>query len=175
MMTYRWMTKDDVVELGALTQRIWNAHYITIISQVQINFMLAKNYAPEQLTRQLDEGQKFLLSTENDRIKGFLSVGALGKVDDPILRGSNVVESDYFLHKFYLAPEIQGQGVGKALLNELLGRMLEISRLRLQVARKNVNSWNFYLKQGFAIECESDFDIGGGFMMCDYVMEKKVA
>jgi diamine N-acetyltransferase len=174
--TYRWMTNADVGELGALARRIWNAHYPgKIITQAQTDFMVVKSYSPEALTQQLADGQKFLLAIQQQKIIGFLSVHHLTHIKEPILRGANVSDSDYYLHKFYIAQEVQGQGIGKSLLNELVVRIPEIKRLRLQVARKNVDSWNFYLKQGFAIEQEADFDIGDGFIMADYVMEKLVA
>lgn len=46
--------------------------------------------------------------------------------------------------------------------------------LQLQVNRYNVNAKAFYEKLGFAVIQEADFDIGNGFFMNDYVMEKKL-
>ena len=43
--------------------------------------------------------------------------------------------------------------------------------LELQVHRQN-KARNFYEKLGFVIIKEKDFDIGNGFFMNDYVMEK---
>lgn len=175
MPDFRWMEPQDVPALGALAGRIWNAHYTRIITQAQIDFMLPRSYSPEALQRQLESGQRFLLAEREGALIGFLSFGSLSKIDNPILRGSEAGEGDCFLHKFYLAPECQGQGIGKAMLAELLRRVPEIAKLRLQVHRRNVGSWNFYLKQGFVIICEADFDIGEGFQMNDYVMEKAVS
>ncbi len=174
MTDFRWMTEADVTELGALARRIWNAHYIHLISQSQIDYMLEKGYSPESLTRQLASGHQFLLALVNEAMVGFVSVGPLRDIGNPILRGDNADAHSYFLHKFYIAEEHRGTGMGKALLAELLHRLPNLRKLRLQVARKNVNSWNFYLTQGFTIEQEADFDIGNGFVMADYVMEKIV-
>jgi ribosomal protein S18 acetylase RimI-like enzyme len=174
MKSYRWMTEADVDALGALARRIWNAHYIHFISQSQIDYMLEKSYSPESLTRQLASGHQFLLALVNEAMVGFVSVGSLRDIENLILRGDNADTQSYFLHKFYIAEEHRGTGMGKALLAELLSRQPNIRRLRLQVARKNVNSWNFYLTQGFTIEQEADFDIGNGFVMADYVMQKIV-
>ena len=174
-ITYRFMTEADLEAVGALAHRIWHAHYPSIITVAQIDYMLAKSYTPESLARQLREGQRFLLAFAGNSLLGFLSVGALEKITDPILRGEKVQLGDYFLHKFYIAPEAQGSGLGTSLLDAMLRQMPEIRRLRLQVARANVNSWNFYLKRGFTIEAEADFPIGDGYVMKDYVMEKRIA
>lgn len=172
-MHCRWMNEDDIPELSALAQRIWYAHYPdNIITRAQTEYMLEKSYSTESIRAQLNAGHQFLLALGAGKIIGFLSVGPLSDVKDPILRGTTVMQHDRFLHKFYAAPEQQGKGLGKALLQELLIRLPNMKRLRLQVARKNTNSWNFYLKRGFTIEREADFDIGNGFVMADYVMEK---
>ena len=45
--------------------------------------------------------------------------------------------------------------------------------LQLQVNRDNAAK-SFYEKLGFVILKEADFDIGNGYFMRDYVMEKKL-
>jgi len=47
------------------------------------------------------------------------------------------------------------------------------SSLQLNVNRNN-NAKVFYEKIGFAVIKEEDIDIGNGYLMNDYVMEKKV-
>jgi ribosomal protein S18 acetylase RimI-like enzyme len=42
----------------------------------------------------------------------------------------------------------------------------------LQVNKRNVDAIAFYRKAGFTVREESIFDIGNGFVMDDYVMEK---
>lgn len=171
-LSFRWMNTQDIPQVSALAQRIWNAHYPGIISQQQIDYMLNKNYSAESLTNQLGANHQFMLALQNHIIIGFLSVAPLSTVTDPVLRGNSPFETDYFLQKFYVAPEAQGAGIGKQLLGHVINSIPHITRLRLQVARKNTASWNFYLRQGFTIEQEADFAIGNGFYMEDYVMEK---
>lgn len=45
--------------------------------------------------------------------------------------------------------------------------------LQLQVNRRN-NAKYFYEKNGFSVIKEFDFDIGNGYVMDDYVMEKQL-
>lgn len=193
-VTFRWMEPKDVSALGLLAGRIWNAHYRSIIAQAQIDFMLPRSYSAEALAAQMQSGQRFLLAEIGDEMIGFLSVSELRTISNEILRGKDVeylseqgearsvgfgegspTNEYFFLHKFYIAPECQGKGLGKKMFTELLRLMPEIKRIRLQVHRRNVNSWNFYLKQGFVIEQEADFEIGEGFQMNDYVMELVVS
>lgn len=172
--SYRWMTDTDVPAVEALARRIWHVHYPSIITVEQIEFMLAKSYAPDSLRQQMADGQRFLLALQDEAIVGFVSVGPLASITDTILRGSEVDNHSYFLHKFYIAPEMHRQGVGGGMFGELLRQIPHITRLRLQVARANVNSWKFYQKHGFVIEREADFAIGDGYAMLDYVMEKRI-
>jgi ribosomal protein S18 acetylase RimI-like enzyme len=44
--------------------------------------------------------------------------------------------------------------------------------LVLQVNKRNDIAVAFYRKAGFSVREEAVFDIGGGFVMDDYVMEK---
>ncbi len=168
------MTAADAPAVGALARRIWNAHYPSIVSQAQIDYMLDDRYAEPSLRAQMAEGQQFLLAQDGQEIIGFLSVGPLNHITEPLLRGQDPTgDADWFLHKFYIAPAYHGKGVGTAMLNDLHSRMPGLRRLRLQVNRRNENSWQFYLKRGFRIVAEADFNIGSGFKMEDYVMEKQ--
>ena len=45
--------------------------------------------------------------------------------------------------------------------------------LQLNVNRQN-NAKEFYEKMGFAVIGEEDIDIGSGYYMNDYIMEKKL-
>jgi ribosomal protein S18 acetylase RimI-like enzyme len=47
-------------------------------------------------------------------------------------------------------------------------------RLWLQVNKKNAAAIRFYQSAGFEVIREAAFDIGGGFVMDDYVIEKRV-
>lgn len=172
---YRWMKESDVAVVGNLARRIWNAHYPSIISQAQIDFMVDDRYSPESLQEQLAHGQRFLLAEQEGEILGFLSFSSLRHILNTTLRGDDYGEGSFFLHKFYLAPECHGKGLGSDMLKNLIHKMPEIRLLRLQVNRNNSQAWKFYQKHGFEIVAEEDFDIGEGFLMEDFVMERRYA
>lgn len=58
------------------------------------------------------------------------------------------------------------------MLAALYAELGDVARLRLQVNRTNETALRFYRAKGFRVMLEADFDIGGGFLMQDYVMEK---
>ncbi len=70
---------------------------------------------------------------------------------------------------------MQGKGVGKLLLQEVTDRAQQLGQdtLLLNVNRFNV-AIDFYKRQGFYVIAEEDIDIGNGYFMNDYLMEKKL-
>lgn len=107
---YRWMEAGDAAALSALAHRIWHAHYPGIISAGQIAYMLEKSYTPEELIRQHEAGNRFLLAEMDGVMAGFASIGPLAAVANPLIRGDGIMEGAYFLHKFYLIPGFRDKG-----------------------------------------------------------------
>jgi len=140
-----------------LANNIWREHYPGIISKEQIDYMLQSRYAVQYLKNLMQQGEKFFLCIEDDLPIGFYSYTQRS--------------TDYFLNKFYLSKSKHRGGVGTIMFNHLLTQIeADNVPLRLQVNRKNLKAINFYFKQGFVIEEVKDFDIGGGYLMEDFVM-----
>jgi len=157
--TFRLATEVDIPVLGELARKIWCKWYPAIISQTQIDYMLQRMYSPESLQKQLiQEHHQFSLVFAGKDLIGYASV-------------STTDEKCYFLHKFYVDTESHQKGVGTALLTHLEGlHTPEI--LELTVNRRNYIAINFYFKNGFTIARVADFDIGDGYEMNDFVMQK---
>ena len=79
---------------------------------------------------------------------------------------------DYFIHKFYINQHISNTGIGTNCLNYLI-EITKPKSLILTVNRSNFKSINFYFKNHFKIDRVEDFDIGNGYVMNDFVMERK--
>ena len=79
------------------------------------------------------------------------------------------------IHKIYLLPETQGQGIGKQVINYIAEIALKNNN---HVLTLNVNRHNpaikFYERIGFKIVMEEDIDIGSNYFMNDYVMDKSL-
>lgn len=68
-------------------------------------------------------------------------------------------EGGRWLENFYLAPGRQGQGMGSAVLRELLGRAdADGAPVRLQVLRGS-GAQRLYERHGFTVETEDPVDI----------------
>jgi diamine N-acetyltransferase len=148
---------DELAAIAAMAKRIWNVHYLPIIGQVQVDYMLELMYSESALQHQVREGQVFYIGSLHGRDVGYISV-------------SLKEQSVYFLHKFYIETDVQGKGLGKLFFEELLKIYADLNTFYLTVNRKNFKSINFYFKLGFVIEEVKDFDIGSGFLMEDFVM-----
>ncbi len=147
-----------------LANQIWPIAYSDIITKAQIDYMLNLIYNKSTLQTQMQNGQRFYVLFDALKPIGYLSI-----------------EHDYKkslitkIHKVYLLTEYQGKGLGKFLLN----KVEEISKINNQdYMILNVNKNNkarfFYESQGFKIVKEEIIDIGNGYVMDDYVMEKKI-
>jgi GNAT superfamily N-acetyltransferase len=153
-------TTQDVPLIQELTNQIWPATYLSILTQEQIDYMIAEMYSTEELTRQLHAGITFLLLWDGDHAIGFAAydIAAAGLCK---------------LHKIYLHPAYQGKGAGKFLINTVINNVTEAGGQLLEL---NVNRYNkaryFYEKVGFEICEEKDINIGNGYWMNDFVMRK---
>ena len=149
---------EHVAEIARLAAIVWRAHYPGIISGEQINYMLARMYDLDVLRDEIANGVTYLRALEGDELLGFAAYGPSGK--------------EIKLHKLYVHPERQRCGIGGALL-EQVERGCKGRTLMLTVNKQNHKAVAAYKKHGFVIRNSVVVDIGGGFVMDDYVMEKR--
>lgn len=153
-------TKEDITTIQDLAKKSWEFTYSDILGHDQIDYMLDLMYSNEKLTEHFENHnyQYYIIRLENP-------VGFVG------------VEFDYEinttkLHRIYFIQEAQGKGLGKKTIEFIKQKALEVrnSRLILTV-NKNNPAKDFYHSQGFHIYDEGIFDVGGGYVMDDYLME----
>jgi len=157
------LTAADFGTLARLAEVIWRAHYTRIISSAQIDYMLAGRYTPKKLRLYLNADDRWLMLLRiDDRAVGYCSYAL---ADDP---------GEMKLEQLYLLPELHGHGLGKLMLRhvEEQARVRGRRTLLLQTNKRNDMAIAFYRKAGFTVREEAVFDIGGGFVVDDYVMEK---
>ena len=155
------MTRQEVDTVGALARSVWQVTYPPLISQAQIDVMLADRYAAHRMLAQLDDpSHAWWIARRDASPVGF----AHARLDG----------TDCKLDKLYVHPDHQRQGIGAALLRAVQdwARQRQARRLWLQVNRGNAQAIRAYARYGFHIVEARVFDIGGGFVMDDYVMEK---
>jgi GNAT superfamily N-acetyltransferase len=162
-------TEKDIPVIQHIACLTWPNAYAQIISPRQIGYMLNKMYHASTLLSQMNiEGHLFFLCCENSQPVGFAGISQV----DYNLNG------DYFantwkLHKLYVLPQAQKSGAGKKLLETCFETIRENKgeRIILNVNRQNP-AYQFYLNKGFEVLEKVDLDIGGGFLMVDYIMGK---
>jgi GNAT superfamily N-acetyltransferase len=154
-------TTEDINTIGFLAHQVWPKAYGDILSAEQLQYMLEMIYSPVSLRKQMQQHHIFLIAELDEEPVGFASYSV---TNEP-----NV----YKLHKIYVRTDIQGKGLGKALIDAVIAAIkpLRASALLLNVNRHN-KAKTFYEKYGFAVIKEDDIDIGNGFWMNDYVMKK---
>ena len=153
---------EHLAEISALAGVIWRAHYPGIITPAQIDYMLARMYDVDVLRRELGSGLAWFRALVDGELRGFASVGP------------TEIATEFKLHKLYVHPDWQRHGLGAALLNEIesTARARGATTLGLNVNKRNEIAIAAYRKRGFTIRESIVADIGGGFVMDDYVMVK---
>ncbi|MFN7086894.1 MAG: GNAT family N-acetyltransferase [Burkholderiales bacterium] len=159
------LAPEDVQRICELAADIWWQHYPGIISAAQIKYMLAQRYDPRIIREELGRDgvwwDKLLVGGE---IAGFSSGFLTGRPDE------------MKLDKLYVRGDCQRRGYGAMLVERACGfaRDLGCTRLMLAVNKKNWNAIAAYGKYGFVTEAAVVKDIGGGFVMDDYIMVREL-
>lgn len=160
-------TEAQLSIVQTIAYQTWPTTFAAILSPTQIDYMLEMMYSTDSLKTQLnDKNHVFLLAQERDtgNYMGFLSY-ELNYEKAPKTK----------IHKIYLLPASQGKGVGKQLIDAVaeLAKANQNNTLSLNVNRHN-KAIQFYERMGFSHVANETIDIGNGFIMDDYVMEKPV-
>lgn len=155
----------DVERIAALAGEIWQRHYGDIISRAQIEYMLKQRYDPPIIRAELERNDlwwdKLLVG---EKIAGFASYFL---THEP---------GEMKLDKLYVQHDHQRRGYGGRLIAHVCERARRqgCSRLVLTVNRNNRSAIAAYRKYGFAVSASQVKDIGGGFVMDDYVMAREI-
>jgi len=159
------LTEADVERLVGLAREIWYAHYPAIIGIAQIEYMLAQRYDFETVRAELRQGGLWWDKlTVGNELAGFASYFL------------TQVAGEMKLDKLYVHPRHQRQGYGGMMVARAceVARGQGCSRLALAVNKNNRGAIAAYLKHGFSVVAGVVKDIGGGFVMDDYIMVKPV-
>ncbi|TPG45086.1 GNAT family N-acetyltransferase [Flavobacterium pectinovorum] len=165
MITISEATINDIKQIQNIVNITWPITYGEILSKEQLDYMLDLFYSDETLTEQYNKKiQLFYMIFEEETNIGFIGIEHHYN-EDAITK----------IHKIYLLPETQGKGIGKKVVDEIGKLALKNNSTSLFL---NVNRFNsalgFYKKIGFEIIDEVNINIGNGYLMEDYVMEKKL-
>ncbi len=164
-MEIRALMLEELSEVQRLAGIIWRRCYPGMISDGQIEYMLGWMYDLALMQREIKE-------------QGIVYEGLFleGKMIGFCSHGKQPGGCDYKLHKLYLLPEHHGKGWGRAALRHVAeqARLAGCRFLVLNVNKRNERALRCYRANGFAVRSEVVADIGHGYVMDDYVMEKRL-
>lgn len=163
-MEIRKATLQDYEIIHKIALITWDATYSKILTSEQLDYMLDMMYSHKAIEEQIAiKGHEFLIIEEEGTPMGFAAYEI------------NYHSETTKLHKLYVLPETHGKGAGRALLTvvENAARRHTNDKLVLNVNRFNP-ALNFYVKSGFENMGEDNVDIGNGYVMEDYLMQKQL-
>jgi diamine N-acetyltransferase len=163
MIKIEKLLDTDFEELRKVSRDIWYAHYPTIISFEQIEYMLDKMYGTGVIEKEIYQlGIFYDQVVKSDQMVGYLSYGA--EIKDNI----NCLK----LHKCYLLPTLHGFGYGQIMLSHVYQKAKEMNlkKIILNVNKRNEKGIKAYSRFGFRILESKVIDFGSGFVMDDYIM-----
>ena len=154
--------KENLQIIRDIAADIWPKTFAPILSPEQITYMMQMMYSPEVMENELEKGFHFLIVLINHTPGGYFSWSPY-----------NLPETAK-LYKVYLLEKFHHQGIGSAMLKEAEKRAAAagFTRLRLNVNKYNDKARKAYLRNGFEVVDSVKIDIGNGFVMDDFVMEK---
>jgi ribosomal protein S18 acetylase RimI-like enzyme len=154
-------TEQQLAVVAELAREIWYEYYVALIGRAQVDYMVAKFQSADAMAQQIREGYEYFLVLRKGENVGYCAVQA--KAD----------ERSLFISKLYLLRQERGTGTGRLCMEfiEQLARRRGLELMWLTVNKGNP-AVNAYKRLGFRIAADLVIDIGGGFVMDDYRMEK---
>lgn len=164
MLEFIRVTTQEQIELTSkLAEEIWQEHYTPIIGTDQVAYMLENFQSEKAITMQLDSGSwgYFLIYHDAEAIGYFAYHLKLEHMQ---------------LSKLYIRHGNRGKGYSRRAIHflEKICRQNELDKISLTVNKNNSTAIAVYEKLGFKNMGPTVADIGGGYIMDDYIMEKSV-
>ena len=171
-------TLKDIPVIMTLAEATWEPTYRFIISKEQLEYMYRVIYTPASLRRQIEEQHHtFLLAYVDERPAGFASFSPQPAAPQHQEDGGGAPSLPpglaFKLHKIYVMPSHQGQGLGVRLLEavEQAAQAAQGQFLDLNVNRHNEKALGFYERHGYHRQRAEDVPIGP-YWMKDFIMRK---
>ena len=155
-------SEADIRRMTKVAEVVWREANVSFCTPEQVEYMIEKFQSFEAISGQLVHGYRYFLIEEDGEILGYFGV--------------QPQDERLFLSKFYILKQNRGRGLFSVGLDYMcaLCREGEMGAIYLTVNRNNRHAYEVYLAKGFKVIAEECADIGFGFVMDDYIMEKEV-
>lgn len=151
-----------VYSLSAVADEIWHDHFVPIIGEAQVDYMLENFLSPDALVEQINNGYQYYLFSYEYTFAGFAGV--------------HKENGSLFLSKLYVHKDFRGKGIASYMFQQFVEmcKKNSLDKIWLTCNRHNANTLEVYKHWGFETVREEATDIGNGFVMDDYIMEYKI-
>lgn len=158
-------TDEQLKELGALATEIWTEYWPALIGEDQTRYMIDMFHSFDAMKRDMAEKdyEFWFVEDADGKVVGYTG----GHVEPETNR--------FFISKIYLLKEERGKHYASQILNfyEDLCKDRGLEAMYLTVNKHNELGIRSYLGRGFETIEEAETDIGSGYIMDDYIMEKR--
>jgi ribosomal protein S18 acetylase RimI-like enzyme len=134
---------DEVDEIG----RVWMESWVSTGLGEASNFLLANLRA--RVRREIENGWSLFVADDGGRIAAMLALHL----------------QRHYLDQIFVAPDYQGQGLGRRLLGFTRDHLPD--EILLRCVRENDRAWRWYEREGFVFEKQA-VEPTNGFIMKYY-------
>ena len=159
-------TPQQIDVVAGLAHEIWYEYYVPLIGRAQVDYMVSKFQSSAAIGQQLRQAYEYFLIKSGMTQPDAHPIGYCALQPQP-------ADGSLFVSKLYLLRDARGGGTGRVCMEfiEQLARRRGLKLLWLTVNKGNP-AVKAYERLGFRIAANLVMDIGGGFVMDDFRMEK---
>lgn len=154
---------DHVTKVVDMADIIWRECYKGILSDEQIEYMVDKYQSDNVVTKKMiNEGYEYYLINNGSAVIGFVSF---------LRDGSRLL-----LTNLYILEEYREKGYCELVIDKVIKNCkdTDIDRVRVTLNKLNEEGIKIYTNLGFSKIEEDVQDIGNGFVIDNYLMEKQI-
>ena len=156
------MQSSQLKQMSDFARIIFKEHYDPIVGE-ETNAYMIDNYLSERgIFDEVQNGAEYFFVKLNGKEAGILAIDT---------------KPDFmYLSKFYLAKEYRGNGYAREMMDYVEKRAIDcgLNKIRLNVNAGNIDTISTYRHFGFQIIEELQKELGEGYRVHDYVMERKL-
>jgi ribosomal protein S18 acetylase RimI-like enzyme len=150
---------EDIPAIKAVLAATWRDTYSSLLSEAALAKVANEWHSPQVLEAEIGRATAYSGVAKNDSNEVVAMITA-SSLDDLLS-----------IHRLYVLPSAQRQGIGSRLLKASLQAFPQTKRIRLEVEELNHKGRSFYLKQGFG-DLHSQMDQIAGVALRSVTMEK---
>lgn len=159
------VSEEDIEQVARMADEIWHEYWPGLISYAQVDYMIETFQSKEALSADIKEADyKYWIVKDSGRAIGY--TGSHIEMDN----------SKLFISKIYLYSAERGRGLAAKIIAfyQDICKQNGLSAMYLTVNKYNTLGIRAYERNGFVKIRSAVTNIGKGFVMDDYIMEKIV-